>query len=71
MKYVIMTNPNGFQLNPDGTAAEYQTVEEAEKHMSPGDVLIPIYDTDNVIDFQTGKKRLPIYNRSGIRDRQV
>jgi len=68
MKYVIMTNPNGFQLKDDGTIADYQTSEEAMKHMGPGDQIIPIYDTENVVDFQTGERRLPIFNRSGLRD---
>ena len=69
MKYVIMTNPNGFQMKGD-FIVEYNSAEDAMQYMAPGDSLIPIADEENVVDFQTGKKRLPIFNRSGARDRQ-
>lgn len=67
MKFVIMTNPNGFQMR-DGVIAEYATAEDAMKKAGPGDQIIPISEDIDVVDFQTGKERLPIYNRSGIRD---
>jgi hypothetical protein len=69
MKYVIMTNPNGFQLNGNAIA-EYGSAQEAMKHMGPGDVIVPIADEVDVVDFQTGKERLPVFNRSGNRDRR-
>ena len=67
MKYVIMTNPNGFQMK-DGAIVEYERLEDARSKAGPGDQIIPIHDTVNVIDFQTGVERLPIFNRSGLRD---
>lgn len=66
-KFVIMTNPNGFQMRDDAIA-EYATALEAKEHMAPGDVIVPIAGDAEVVDFLTGKRPLPIFNRSGRRD---
>jgi len=68
MKYIVMLDPNTLQLKEDGTVAEYASKEEARGHSGPGDSLIPIASDADVIDFQTGKQRLPVFNRSGLRD---
>ena len=33
-----------------------------------GDVIVPVVEDAEVVDFLTGKARLPIFNRSGLRD---
>ena len=68
MKYVIMINPNGFQMKDDDTIAEYTDYEDAKSKSGPGDVIVPVVEDAEVVDFLTGKARLPIFNRSGLRD---
>lgn len=49
MQYCIMTS-TGFQMSgPD--AALYNTVEEAMKHAGPGDQILPVVESDNVVQF--------------------
>jgi len=68
MKYIIMTDPNNFLLNTDGKIIEFSRFDMARIEYNLGDVIIPIPEYTNVEDYQNGKLRLPIFNRSGIRD---
>lgn len=49
MKYCIMTS-TGFQMN-GSEASLYDTAEEAMEHAGPGDQIVPVVDSDNVVQF--------------------
>jgi hypothetical protein len=49
MKYCIVTS-QGFQMNGD-EAAVYDSQREAMDHMGPGDQMVPIVPSENVVKF--------------------
>lgn len=55
-------------MKDDETIAEYTRYEDARSKSGPGDVIVPIVDNCEVHDFLTGEARLPVFNRSGLRD---
>lgn len=63
MKYAVLT-VRGFQMR-DSQAATYQTQEEALKYAGPGDQVIPIESDYEFVEYKTGRKRLPTFNKVG------
>jgi hypothetical protein len=67
MRFVIM-NRKGFVSDTDtGKVTMHPTAQAAMKFMKPGDQIIPIKDETELDDYQSGKVRMPVLNRSGLR----
>jgi hypothetical protein len=41
--------------------------QAAMKMMTPGDIMIPIKDAEQLAEYESGTLRVPPYNRSGLR----
>lgn len=68
MRYVILVDPNNFLLEPDGHITVFTRFNDARSRAGAKEVIVPIANDVNVEDYETGKLRIPIFNRSGLRD---
>jgi len=65
IRYAIIT-PRGFLLDEaTGGTRQFHTAVLAMEKMSPGDQIIPIENETALSDYESGKTRLPTFNRHG------
>lgn len=50
-----------------GGMQTYLTAQDAMKDMTPKSRIVPIKDEDEVAEYDSGRKRVPPFNVSGLR----